>query len=49
MSFSRKFEASSYGEYRNTSRAYIDPYKKGKDFPVHAMKAQMKEKMYSST
>lgn len=27
----------------------IDPCKKGKVFPVHAMKAHMKEKMYNST
>jgi hypothetical protein len=32
-----------------TQAGPIDPCKMGKDFPVHAMKAQMKEKMYSST
>jgi len=32
-----------------TQAGPIDPCKKGKDFPVHAMKARMKEKMYSST
>jgi hypothetical protein len=32
-----------------TQARSIDPYKKGKDFPAHAMKAQMKENMYSST
>lgn len=31
-----------------TQAGPIDPYKKGKDFPIHAMKARMKEKIYSS-